>query len=128
MSLFFSASVGGFLDDKIHSHIPDDARAVTAEAHTALIAAASSGSIIVADEHGDPVAVTAPPRAESELLQRMRERRDRLLRASDFTQAADVPLTDAQRQQWRTYRQALRELPETVADPSAIDWPTLPSS
>ena len=127
MSLYFSASIGGFLDDAIHASIPADARPVAAEAHAALIASASSGSIIVPDANGDPVAIPAPAPPASELLRRMRDQRNRLLRASDFTQAPDAPLTDEQRAQWRTYRQALRDLPANVTDPAAVEWPNAPA-
>lgn len=50
-----------------------------------------------------------------------RPQRDQLLAASDWTQLPDAPLTDDQRAAWRTYRQALRDLPETG------DWPEPPT-
>lgn len=128
MPLFYSASAGGFMDDTIHVSIPADARPVTVEAHLELIAAASSGSIIVPDSNGDPMAVPLPPPGASELLRQMRTRRDRLLSESDFTQMPDSPLTASAREEWRIYRQALRDLPETVADLSAIEWPSTPSN
>ena len=128
MPLFYSASAGGFLDDEVHVSIPEDARPVAVEAHRELIAAASSGSIIVPDSNGDPVAVPLPPPEPSELLRQMRTKRDRLLSESDFTQMPDSPLIASAREEWRVYRQALRDLPETVADLSAIDWPSAPSN
>lgn len=56
----------------------------------------------------------------------LRERRNELLLNSDYTQLPDSPLTSAKKQEWATYRQALRDLP-TTADPSNITWPTKPS-
>lgn len=56
----------------------------------------------------------------------MRMQRDMMLSASDFTQVPDAPFTDAQRQAWATYRQALRDLPSNVTDPFNIVWPTEP--
>lgn len=54
----------------------------------------------------------------------IRERRNALLAASDWTQAADAPV-DAKA--WAAYRQALRDLPATVKDPTQpVDWPTPP--
>ena len=58
-------------------------------------------------------------------LEGIRSRRGRLLAESDWTQSADSPLTDAKKQEWATYRQALRDLP-TTADPSNPTWPTKP--
>jgi len=127
VTLYFSASAGGFLDDTIHHDIPEDARPVSAEVHQTLIAAASSGSMIAADENGDPIAVPLPPPSDAELLRQIRTQRDRLLAASDFTQVPDSPLTAAKREEWRLYRQALRDLPETANDLASVEWPASPS-
>lgn len=56
-----------------------------------------------------------------------REERDGLLASSDWTQSPDSPLTDAKKQEWATYRQALRDLPANTTDPSNPTWPTKPS-
>jgi hypothetical protein len=41
----------------------------------------------------------------------MRKLRNSFLRASDWTQMADSPLTSEKKAEWATYRQALRDLP-----------------
>ena len=41
----------------------------------------------------------------------MRKLRNNFLRASDWTQMADSPLTAEKKAEWATYRQALRDLP-----------------
>ena len=56
----------------------------------------------------------------------VRAERDRLLADSDWTQVADAPLTTAQKTAWKTYRQALRDLPQTFATPDGIVWPEQP--
>jgi len=53
----------------------------------------------------------------------VRDERDRLLTASDWTQVADAPV-DAQA--WADYRQALRDIPQTQDDPDSIVWPETP--
>jgi hypothetical protein len=55
------------------------------------------------------------------------DQRNGLLAASDWTQVPDGPLTDAKKQEWATYRQALRDLPANTTDPSSPTWPTQPS-
>src|SRR5574340_24659 len=55
-----------------------------------------------------------------------RAQRDGLLRACDWTQSPDSPLTAAQKTAWAAYRQALRDVPEQTRFPGAIDWPTQP--
>jgi len=59
----------------------------------------------------------------------LREQRDHLLLVSDWTQAADSPLSDAKKAEWATYRQALRDLPSKYAelnDYHDVVWPTRP--
>jgi hypothetical protein len=53
--------------------------------------------------------------------------RDALLRESDWTQVLDAPLTDDQKTQYRTYRQALRDitLHQNWPNLDDEDWPTL---
>lgn len=54
----------------------------------------------------------------------IRTERDAKLAASDWTQIADAPVDDLV---WATYRQALRDLPQTQTDPFNIVWPTAPA-
>lgn len=67
------------------------------------------------------------PRTDAECLAELRRKRDSLLRASDWTQAADAPLTSAVLDGWRAYRRALRDLPATTADPRNPQWPLPPA-
>jgi hypothetical protein len=46
----------------------------------------------------------------SRLLRRLR---DRLLMESDHVMLADFPISDALREEWKVYRQRLRDLPES---------------
>jgi hypothetical protein len=55
---------------------------------------------------------------------RVREQRNLLLQASDWTQIEDYDL-GADREAWAVYRQALRDLPD-AANPFAITWPQAP--
>tara|TARA_R110001606_G_C15383781_1_gene650734 strand:+ start:2137 stop:2562 length:426 start_codon:yes stop_codon:yes gene_type:complete len=53
----------------------------------------------------------------------VRAKRNELLSASDWTQAADAPVDPAA---WAAYRQKLRDLPADTADLGNIVWPTPP--
>ena len=53
----------------------------------------------------------------------VRQERNAFLAASDWTQVADAPVDQAE---WATYRQQLRDLPETVTDFANIVWPQQP--
>jgi len=56
----------------------------------------------------------------------VRGRRDSLLRASDWTQIGDAALGDHTAEEWATYRQSLRDLPQTYSRVSEVVWPTPP--
>jgi hypothetical protein len=80
-----------------------------------------------------------PPRLVSQLLRELAARpapedrmaylrhvRDLLMGLTDWTQAADSPLTDSQRAAWAAYRQALRDLPSVYSGEGPIPWPVAP--
>ena len=50
-----------------------------------------------------------------------------LLSGSDWTQLADAPLSAAQKKDWKTYRQTLRELPQQATWPE-VEWPAPPAA
>lgn len=52
--------------------------------------------------------------------------RNGLLSDSDWTQVPDSPLDNTKKQEWATYRQALRDLPANTTDPANPTWPTKP--
>ena len=55
----------------------------------------------------------------------IRTDRNARLSASDWTQLADVPLSEEEKAAWATYRQALRDV-TTQVDPFEITWPVAP--
>ena len=60
--------------------------------------------------------------------------RNRLLATTDHYMIADWPMTNEKREEWKTYRQALRDLP-TVSTPAfddnmqivGVSWPVRPT-
>lgn len=54
----------------------------------------------------------------------IRNGRNQLLVASDWTQLPDVPVTT--RELWATYRQQLRDLPQQAGFPQQVTWPQAP--
>jgi hypothetical protein len=53
----------------------------------------------------------------------LRAERNRRLAACDWTQLADAHMTQDRKDAWATYRQALRDLPGIVTDPTQVEWP-----
>jgi hypothetical protein len=56
-------------------------------------------------------------------LARMRHWRNKELTRTDWTQVEDAPVDKAA---WATYRQALRDLPSSNANPRLIELPVAP--
>lgn len=57
----------------------------------------------------------------------IRIKRDIKLSQCDWTVLYDSPLTEEKKQEWITYRQQLRDVPENFPTPMDVIWPTPPS-
>ena len=55
----------------------------------------------------------------------IRQKRDQLIRDSDWTM---IPGATVDQAQWSAYRQILRDLPQTYSNPEDVVWPTPPST
>ena len=55
-----------------------------------------------------------------------RSMRDRLLLLSDFFDNIDSPLSESKKEQFKVYRQALRDITSQEGFPFNIQWPELP--
>ncbi len=69
-------------------------------------------------------AISAPAGPSMDVI---RERRNALLAACDWTQGADSQLSNSKKTEWATYRQALRDIPANTSDTKNVSWPTEPS-
>ena len=58
------------------------------------------------------------------LSSQVRNKRNRMLSNSDWTQLADYSGSD--KADWATYRQALRDIPSQAGFPHTITWPSEP--
>lgn len=135
--MFYSPTTGGFYSHSVHGNdISADAAEISTAEHLALLNAEAHGKIIQPDADGRPVAVDppAPPEpTQEELAADVRAERDARLRACDPQALPDYPHeSDASRQAWLAYRQALRDLPSLSGfpwggpqDPEA-SWPEEP--
>lgn len=117
----YSPSTTGFYTPG--QNAPQDAFDISADEHAELIEAQAQGARIVFSDGNLAADFNPAPKTWG----RIRIERDKLLRDSDWTQMPDSPLNDELRAQWAAYRQALRDLPETVTDPAAAEWPVAPA-
>ncbi|PKG74794.1 hypothetical protein CXF86_10915 [Shewanella sp. GutCb] len=58
----------------------------------------------------------------------IRNVRNKLIAGSDWTQTKDCPLSEAKVAEFTVYRQALRDLPQSVTAPADIEWPEKPTA
>jgi hypothetical protein len=61
--------------------------------------------------------------ADTRKAEEVRNERNQLIQQSDWMACSDVTMSDA----WKTYRQALRDIPTQTEFPNNVTWPTKPS-
>ncbi|WP_066856578.1 tail fiber assembly protein [Halodesulfovibrio spirochaetisodalis] len=72
------------------------------------------------------IVTRAEPEFSQELTRRAQEKCKQLLLQCDWTIGNDSPLTEANQQEWRTYRTFLRNINHQEGFPKVIDWGTPP--
>lgn len=75
------------------------------------------------DERGISVKKYKEPK---KTMGEIRQKRDQLLKESDWTQMPDSPLSDEIKQLWKAYRQDLRDLPNQYDDADKVKFPDKP--
>ena len=60
------------------------------------------------------------------MWKKIRKERNQLLGESDYLILADAPIDETQKQEWATYRQALRDIPQDYDNPDEVVYPTKP--
>ena len=125
MSLYYSASTGGFYDDAIHTkdQIPADTVSITEDQHQSLLADQSNGKVIAANGRGEPFSKDRPAPAYDELAASARVKRDVLIAGTDYLVMPDYPISTDLLAKVKVYRQALRDITIQVGFPYDIDWP-----
>ena len=73
--------------------------------------------------NGTPVTQIVDDTPAPDLETPVRQERNALLAASDWTQVADAPVDQAA---WATYRQELRDITSQDTFPSEVTWPVAP--
>ena len=71
----------------------------------------------------EEVSFLAPVEDFTALSEQIRQERNDLLDASDWTQNSDSPVDQTA---WATYRQLLRDVPQQDGFPLTVVWPTAP--
>jgi len=83
-----------------------------------------------ASESGGVVTVTEPAgwleNKTNEAWEKIRKERNQLLGESDYIILADAPVDETQKQEWTTYRQVLRDIPQDYDSPDEVVYPDKP--
>jgi len=61
--------------------------------------------------------------ADTRAAAQVREERDAKLASTDWMASSDLTISDA----WKSYRAALRSVPQQSGFPNSISWPSVPS-
>lgn len=70
--------------------------------------------------------VKTPEPTDAELAEGIRNKRDRLISETDFYLMPDYPNDSKNLEELKTYRQALRDVPEQSGFPKDVIWPDVP--
>ncbi len=121
MAIYFSPSRYGFFDTDVgYNTLPDDIIEITREQHEQLLHGVNILRKQIVVEEGTVKLINSVivPTWDS-----IKAKRARLLAGSDYTQMPDWP---GDKQAWATYRQQLRDIPQSFTAPEDVVWPTPP--
>ena len=107
----------GWYSDDVHSTIPTPNVVVTDEQWQTSLD--NNYNSINSDGSGSVVDFST----DAEKTSMVRGARDAELAATDWRALSDVTMSD----EWRTYRQALRDVPAQAGFPTNVTWPVEPS-
>ena len=127
----YSATTKGFYVEGIHTELPQDAVPVSEAEHAALMQAQAQGQSIQPDAAGRPVALPPPAPSQEALFTGLRAQRDSRIAATDYLLMPDYPISPERLAVVKTYRQALRDLPDQPGAPwdgggDETPWPVKP--
>lgn len=122
MPFYYSANTKGFYDTDTVTYktLPEDIIQLTLEQRNNYVREMNANNKILVLENNELVLKNTLITWEI-----IRSMRDGFLKSSDYTQLPDFPA--AKKTEWATYRQALRDIPQTYATPEEVIWPTEPT-
>ena len=62
----------------------------------------------------------------NEAWRKIRKERNKLLKDSDYIMVSDITITTEKKEEWTTYRQSLRDIPQTFSNPDDVTYPDKP--
>ena len=62
----------------------------------------------------------------NEAWRKIRKERNQLLKDSDYIMFPDITISAEKKEEWETYRQSLRDIPQTFSNPDDVTYPDKP--
>lgn len=129
--IFYHTSTG-FISTQIKMTERSLQKTLTSNPHLSYLeTSVSDVNNFIVNVSTDPHTIESKPEPVINVTAYIRDLRTKLLKASDWTQGADSPLSAEKIAEWATYRQALRDMPDTCSDCATVDdvtWPTKPGA
>ncbi len=120
MTIYYSPHTNGFYHSEIHGdNIPENSISISEKDYRNLLEKNASGEVI----YFDGKRIKTKPYVTT--IDEIRSLRNLKLKETDWSQGADIPA--ALKKKWAVYRKALRDLPESISDPSKVEWPEEPN-
>lgn len=123
MPIYYSVSNEGFYNTDVvtYSVLPSDCILVSKTEHHTFLNQMNNNNKKLVLENNKLVLIDRPIIVTWESI---RLTRNRLLDESDYTQVADF---GGDKLAWTTYRQLLRDIPQTYKTPEEVIWPPKPN-
>lgn len=121
MSKYYSLKADGFYNSDSGVAIPDDAIELTDKQYENFLIAMNTQNEMLVLENGELVLKPRKPNLTWDIV---RQKRNRLLSQSDYTQ---MPDWSGDKRAWAEYRQDLRDITIKFANPNTIIWPKTPA-
>lgn len=124
MPIYYSPETKGFYDTDsvVYRTLPESLIEVSVNERNNLVRELNSNNKVIVIVNDQIILQDKPT---SLLWDNLRVYRNILLKESDYTQLPDFP--PAKKTEWATYRQALRDIPQTYTTPEEVIWPTKPA-
>lgn len=113
----------GWYDDTIHQTLPDHFIQVTDKEYQVYKDQVAS-NIDIIHRNKKYIVKLDPPKMTWDMIKLMR---NDLLADSDWIMVEDSPFSPEKKAEWRTYRQALRDITQNFSSPESVIWPIKPT-
>ena len=123
---YYSPTAKGFFLTEVHEKMPNDVIEVDDETYNNIFETLATQYKEIAVVDGK---VTLVDKIYILSWDEIRNKRNKLLLATDYTDTLSFKtrMGESVYESWQTYRQALRDIPQTFADTDSIVWPTEPT-